>query len=310
MLADPKAGALVDNFAGQWLYLRNLDGFVPNSVGFPNFDDNLRQGLKTETELFFADIVENDRSVLDLMTASDTFLNERVAKHYGVRGVYGPHFRRVELTDERRFGLLGKGSVLMVSSHTDRTSPVVRGKWVLENVLGTPPPAPPPDVPLLEEVDPEGVMTLRQKLEAHRANPACAGCHATMDPIGFALENFDAVGAWRDHEKGVGTPLIDTSGRLTDGTAVDGAVALRQALMSDPGIFASTVVQKLMVYGLGRGLTAADMPVVRGIVREAAGDDYRFSSIVLAIAESVPFRMRKAPVADAVAAVERERVAQ
>ncbi len=313
MLADPKAGALVDNFAGQWLYLRNLDSFVPNSVGFPNFDDNLRQGLKTETELFFESIVAEDRSVLDLMTASHTFLNERVAKHYGVRGVYGPHFRRVELTDERRFGLLGKGSVLMVSSHTDRTSPVVRGKWVLENVLGTPPPAPPADVPLLEEVDPEGVMTLRQKLEAHRANPACAGCHATMDPIGFALENFDVVGAWRDHEKGAGTAgtaLIDASGRLTDGTVVDGAVALRHALMSDPGIFASTVVEKLMVYGLGRGLTAADMPVVRGIVREAAGNDYRFSSIVLAIAESVPFRMRKAPVADAVAAVERERVAE
>ena len=281
MLADPKAGALVDNFAGQWLYLRNLDGFVPNSVGFPNFDDNLRQGLKTETELFFESIVAEDRSVIDLMTASDTFLNERVAKHYGVRGVYGPHFRRVELSDERRFGLLGKGSVLMVSSHTDRTSPVVRGKWVLENVLGTPPPAPPADVPLLEEVDPEGVMTLRQKLEAHRANPACAGCHATMDPIGFALENFDAVGAWRDDEKGAGTAgtaLIDASGRLTDGTHVDGAVELRQALMSDPGVFASTVVQKLMVYGLGRGLTAADMPVVRGIVREVAGDDYRFSS--------------------------------
>jgi Protein of unknown function (DUF1588)/Protein of unknown function (DUF1585) len=240
------------------------------------------------------------------MTAGHTFLNERVAKHYGVRGVYGPHFRRVELADERRFGLLGKGSVLMVSSHTDRTSPVVRGKWVLENVLGTPPPAPPPDVPLLEEIDPEGVMTLRQKLEAHRANPACAGCHATMDPIGFALENFDAVGAWRDHDNGAGTPLIDASGRLADGTAVDGAVALRQAIMSDPDIFASTVVQKLMTYGLGRGLTASDMPVVRGIVREVAGDDYRFSSIVLAIAESVPFRMRKAPVADEVASVQRE----
>jgi hypothetical protein len=300
MLSSPKAAALVDNFAGQWLYLRNLDAFVPNSAGFPNFDDNLRQGLKMETELFFASIVDEDRSVLDLMTASDTFLNERVAKHYGVRGVYGPHFRRVELTDERRFGLLGKGSVLMVSSHTDRTSPVVRGKWVLENVLGTPPPAPPADVPLLEEIDPEGVMTLRQKLEAHRANPACAGCHATMDPIGFALENFDVVGAWRDHDKGVGTPLIDASGRLADGTAVDGAVALRRALMSDPQLFASTVVQKLMTYGLGRGLTAADMPVVRGIVREAAHSDYRFSSIVLAIAESVPFRMRKAPAAEEV----------
>jgi len=298
MLADPKAAALVDNFAGQWLYLRNLDSFVPNSVGFPNFDDNLRQGLKMETELFFASIVNEDRSVLDLMTASDTFLNERVAKHYGVRGVYGPHFRRVELTDERRFGLLGKGSVLMVSSHTDRTSPVVRGKWVLENVLGTPPPAPPANVPLLEEVDPQGVMTLRQKLEAHRANPACAGCHATMDPIGFALENFDVVGAWRDHDKGVGSPLINATGRLADGTEIDGAVALRKAIMSDPNIFASTVVQKLMTYGLGRGLTATDMPVVRGIVRQVAAEDYRFSSIVLAIAESVPFTMRKAPVAD------------
>jgi hypothetical protein len=307
MLADPKAAALVDNFAGQWLYLRNLDSFVPNSVGFPNFDDNLRQGLKMETKLFFASIVNEDRSVLDLMTASDTFLNERVAKHYGVRGVYGPHFRRVELTDERRFGLLGKGSVLMVSSHTDRTSPVVRGKWVLENVLGTPPPAPPANVPLLDEVDPQNVMTLRQKLEAHRANPACAGCHATMDPIGFALENFDVVGAWRDNDKGLGSPLINATGRLADGTAIDGAVALRKAIMSDPDIFASTVVQKLMTYGLGRGLTATDMPVVRSIVRRVADDDYRFSSIVLAIAESVPFTMRKAPAADEVASVQRER---
>jgi hypothetical protein len=182
----------------------------------------------------------------------------------------------------------------------------VRGKWVLENVLGTPPPAPPADVPLLEEVDPEGVMTLRQKLEAHRANPACAGCHATMDPIGFALENFDVVGAWRDHEKGVDTALINASGRLADGTVVDGAVALRRAIMRDPDMFASTVVQKLMTYGLGRGLTATDMPVVRSIVREVADDDYRFSSIVLAIAESVPFTMRKAPVADEVAGVQRE----
>jgi hypothetical protein len=310
MLRDPKARALVDNFAGQWLYLRNLDGFVPNSAGFPNFDDNLRQGLKMETQLFFASIVEEDRSVVDLMTARYTFLNERVAKHYGVRGVYGPHFRRVELADERRFGLLGKGSVLMVSSHTDRTSPVVRGKWVLENVLGTPPPAPPPDVPLLEEVDPEGKLTFRQKLEAHRANPACAGCHATMDPIGFALENFDVVGAWRDREKGAGTPLIDASGRLADGTVVDGAVALRGALMSDPEIFVATVVQKLMTYGLGRGLTATDMPVVRGIVRDAADHDYRFSSIVLAITESVPFRMRKAPADDRVARVEERGVAE
>ena len=297
MLRDPKARALVENFAGQWLYLRNLDGFVPNSVGFPNFDDNLRQGLRTETELFFASIVEEDRSVLDLMTADYTFLNERVAKHYGVPGVYGPHFRRVELADERRFGLLGKGSVLMVSSHTDRTSPVVRGKWVLENVLGTPPPAPPPDVPALEEIDPEGKMTFRQRLEAHRENPACAGCHAMMDPIGFALENFDAVGAWRTREKGFSSPPIDASGELMDGTVVSGPAELRRAIMKDPEIFASTVVQKLMTYALGRGLRAGDMPIVRGIVRETAEDDYRFSSIVLAVARSVPFTMRQAPPA-------------
>jgi hypothetical protein len=240
------------------------------------------------------------------MTADYTFLNERLARHYAIGNLYGNHFRRVKLGDPARFGLLGKGSVLMVSSHTDRTSPVVRGKWVLENLLGTPPPAPPPDVPALEEIDPEGVMTFRQKLEAHRANPACAGCHATMDPIGFALENFDVVGAWRDHEKGVGSAAIDASGRLADGTAVDGAVALREAIMSEPDLFASTVVQKLMTYGLGRGLTATDMPVVRGIVREAASDDYRCSSIVLAIAESVPFRMRKAPTADELASAQRE----
>jgi hypothetical protein len=295
MLRDPKARALVDNFAGQWLYLRNLDGFVPNSVGFPNFDDNLRQALKTETELFFESIVAEDRSVLELMTADYTFLNERVAKHYGVPDVYGPHFRRVVLADERRFGLLGKGSVLMVSSHTDRTSPVVRGKWVLENVLGTSPPAPPPDVPALDEIDPEGVMTLRQRLEAHRENPACAGCHATMDPIGFALENFDAVGAWRDFESGAGSERIDSSGMLTDGTAVAGAVDLRRAIMSQPEVFVSTIVQKLMVYALGRGLRAGDMPVVRGIVRATAEDDYRFSAVALAVAESAPFRMREAP---------------
>ncbi len=307
MLRDPKAQALVDNFAGQWLYLRNLDGFVPSSVGFPNFDDNLRQGLKTETELFFASIVNEDRSVLDLMTADYTFLNERVAKHYGVPGVYGPHFRRVELADERRFGLLGKGSVLMVSSHTDRTSPVVRGKWVLENVLGTPPPAPPPDVPALDEIDPEGKMTFRQRLEAHRENPACAGCHALMDPIGFALENFDAVGAWRTHENGFASPAIDASGELMDGSVVTGPAELRRAIMADPTIFASTVVEKLMTYALGRGLRASDMPVVRGIVRDVGDDNYRFSSIVLAIAESVPFTMRRAAPAEAAADAERER---
>jgi hypothetical protein len=296
MLADTKARALVDNFAAQWLYLRNLDGFVPNSSGFPNFDDNLRQSFKKETELFFESVVREDRSVVDLMTANYTYLNERVAKHYGIDGVYGAHFRRVELTDENRWGLLGKGSVLMVSSHTDRTSPVVRGKWVLENVLGSPPPAPPPNVPKLEEVDPKGVMTFRQKLETHRKNPVCAGCHATMDPIGFALENFDAVGAWRETEKGFGSAKIDASGKLADGTAVTGPIELRHAILKSREVFVSTVVQKLMTYALGRGLSGRDMAVVREIVRDVAKDDYRFSAVVMAIADSVPFRMRKAPL--------------
>ncbi|HEX6998430.1 MAG TPA: DUF1592 domain-containing protein [Gammaproteobacteria bacterium] len=292
MLADPKAAALVDNFAGQWLYLRNLESFVPNSVGFPDFDDNLRQGLLTETKLFFESVMREDRNVLDLMTADYTFLNERVARHYGVPGVYGPHFRRVRLENPARFGLLGKGSVLMVTSHTDRTSPVVRGKWVLENLLGTPPPPPPPDVPPLEEVVAD---TLRERLVAHRANPVCAACHAVMDPIGFALENFDAVGAWREHEAGLDTPRIDASAVLTDGTEVVGPVELREALLRDPEVFVGTMVEKLMIYALGRGLSASDMPVVRRIVREAAESDYRFSELVLGIVNSVPFRMRAKP---------------
>jgi hypothetical protein len=301
MLADPKARALVDDFAGQWLYLRNLEGFVPNHVGFPNFDDNLRQGLRTETQLFFESVVREDRSVLDLMTADYTFLNERVAKHYGVPGVYGSHFRRVALEDERRWGLLGKGSVLLVSSHTDRTSPVVRGKWVLDNLLGAPPPAPPGDVPPLEDVDPQGTLTVRERLQAHRANPVCASCHAIMDPIGFALENFDAVGHWRDYESGIGSAAIDASGQLLDGTAVNGPIDLRRALVRDPEIFVSTVVEKLMIYALGRGLSSHDMPVVRQIVRDASENNYEFSAIVLGIIESVPFRMREKPVLEAAA---------
>ncbi|HEY8519334.1 MAG TPA: DUF1592 domain-containing protein [Gammaproteobacteria bacterium] len=296
MLADPKAAALVDNFAGQWLYLRNLESFVPNSVGFPDFDDNLRQGFLTETRLFFESVMREDRNVLDFMTADYTFLNERVARHYGIEGVYGPHFRRVQLEDEARFGLLGKGSVLMVTSHTDRTSPVVRGNWVLTNLLGTPPPPPPPDVPPLEEVVAD---TLRARLEAHRQNSVCAACHGIMDPIGFALENFDAVGAWRDHEAGIDTPRIDAHARLTDGTEVTGPVELREALLRDPQVFVGTLVEKLMIYALGRGLTADDMPAVRRIVRDAAEDDYRFSEIVLGIVNSVPFRMRVKPEAAA-----------
>jgi hypothetical protein len=295
MLADPKAHALVDNFAGQWLYLRNLASMIPNSAGFPNFDDNLRQGMLTETELFFEHIVQADRPVTELMTADYTFLNERVAKHYGIDGVYGNHFRRVTLDDPARFGLLGKGSVLMVSSHTDRTSPVVRGKWVLENLLGSPPPAPPPDVPALEDTKLGENATLRDRMIAHRENPACAGCHALMDPIGFALENFDAIGGWRNREYGAASPEIDASGRLVGGIDIDGPVELREALMRKPELFVSTVVEKLMVYALGRGLVATDMPTVRQIVRDAAVEDYRFSALINGIVDSAPFLLRATP---------------
>jgi len=260
MLADRRSAAFVDNFAGQWLQLRNLKSIVPDSDLFPDFDDNLRQAFGREAELFFASIVTDDRNVLALMTADYTFVNERLARHYGIPGVFGSYFRRVPLTDPSRFGLLGKGAVLLVTSHANTTSPVLRGKWVLENVLGAPTPPPPPDVPALTEPQPGVPRTMRQRMEEHRSNPVCAACHKTMDPIGFALENFDVVGAWRDNDKGVGSPLINATGRLADGTAIDGAVALRKAIMSDPSIFASTVVQKLMTYGLGRGLTASCRP--------------------------------------------------
>ena len=293
MLADPKAQALVDNFLGQWLQLRNLKSKQPNSHEFPDFDDNLRQALHAEAELFFGSIIREDRSVLDLMNADYTFVNERLARHYGIPNVYGSHFRRVLLTDETRKGLLGKGAVLMVTSHPHRTSPVIRGKWVLENILGAPPP-PPPDVvpPFEEETAAAKPKSVRERLEAHRRNPACAGCHRMIDPAGLALENFDAVGAWRTRDGGTrGTP-VDASGQLVDGTKVDGVVALRQALMREPEIFVGTVTEKLLTYALGRGLGASDMPAVRAIVRDAGRDDYRFSSIVLGIVRSAPFQMR------------------
>jgi len=293
MLADPKADALVKNFAGQWLYLRNLEGMVPNSTGFPDFDDNLRQGFKRETELFFESVIQEDRNVLDLMTGDYTFLNERLARHYRIPYIYGSHFRRVKLADPSRWGLVGKGSTLMVSSHTDRTSPVVRGKWVLENLLGTPPPPPPSNVPPLNESNQrEGrVLTMRERMAEHRANPVCAGCHTLMDPIGLSLENFDAVGAWRDYD-GAGTAKIDASGTLLDGTAVVGPVELRTALMKKPEIFVSTVTEKLMIYALGRGLSAHDMPEIRKIVRNAGSKQYRFSELILGVAKSKPFLLR------------------
>jgi mono/diheme cytochrome c family protein len=294
MLEDPKAEALVDNFAGQWLYLRNLKSMQPNSNEFPDFDDNLRQALHQETEMFFASIMHEDRNVLDLMTADYTFLNERLAKHYGVPNVYGSQFRRVTMHDDARRGLLGKGAILMVTSHADRTSPVVRGKWILDNLLDAPPPPPPAVVPPLDESNQRGgkILTMRERMEEHRKNPVCAGCHKIMDPIGLSLENFDAVGAWRTRDGGTLGPEINASGVLLDGTKVDGVVTLRQALLKQPEIFVATVTEKLLTYALGRGLAYYDMPTVRAIVRDAASEDYRFSSLVLGIVNSTPFQKR------------------
>jgi hypothetical protein len=297
MLGDPKSDALVQNFAGQWLYLRNLKSFQPNSLEFPDFDDNLRQAFQREAELFFASVMHEDRNVLDLMTADYTFLNERLAKHYRIPGVYGSHFRRITLTpgrDDARKGLLGKGAILMVTSHPDRTSPVVRGKWVLENLLGAPVPPMANNVPPLSE-DPNRagrILTMRERMEEHRKNPTCAACHRIMEPIGLSMENFDATGAWRSRDGGtLGNP-IDATGELLDGTRVDGVVTLRQALLRQPELFVGTVAEKLMIYGLGRGLAAADMPELRKIVRDAAGQNYRFSSLILGVVDSTAFQKR------------------
>jgi hypothetical protein len=292
MLADPRASALVENFAGQWLFLRNLQSARPDVEEFPDFDDNLRQAMRRETELLFEHVMREDRSVNELLTAGYTFVNERLARHYGMADVYGSYFRRVPVADAARRGLLGHASILTVTSYPNRTSPVLRGKFVLENVLGTPPPPPLPNVPALEENQAGKVArTLRERLAEHRANPVCATCHDVMDPIGLGLENFDAIGKWRTKEPG---GAIDAHGQLVDGTPIDGAAALREALTADPEQFARVFAEKLLTYALGRGLEAYDMPTVRRIVREAESDDYRFSALVKGIANSVPFRMRRA----------------
>jgi cytochrome c5 len=295
MLADPKSKELVRNFAGQWLFLRNLQSSKPDGHEYPNFDDNLRQAFRQETEMFFDSVLRENRSVLDLLNANYTFVNERLAKHYGIPNVYGTQFRRVTLTDQTRMGLLGQGSVLTVTSYPNRTSPVLRGKWILENILGTPPPPPPPNVPPLKENE-EGTKpkSVRELMEDHRRNPACAGCHAVMDPLGFSLENFDGVGEWRTKDQ---SGPIDASGQLADGTKVEGPVTLRQALMKHPEQFAGTVTEKMMTYALGRGLEYYDMPVVRSIVHDSAKNDYRLSSIIIDIVKSTPFQMRKSQAA-------------
>ena len=294
MLADPRAGTLTTNFASQWLHLRNLDAVTPDARAFPDFDDNLRQGFRAETELLFRSVVDEDRSVTDLLTADYTFLNERVATHYGVPGIHGDHFRRVALpAGSPRAGVLGHGSILTVTSYATRTSPVLRGKWILENLLGTPPPPPPPNVPPLEEsASSTGVASMRERMAAHRQNPACAVCHRIMDPAGLSMENFDAIGRWRDAE-GEGGPAIDASGNLPGGDPFDGVAGLRQAVLDRPEVFVGTVAEKLLIYALGRGIEPADGPAVRAIVAAAAGDDYRFSSLILGIVESPPFQMRR-----------------
>jgi mono/diheme cytochrome c family protein len=292
MLTDLRSSAFVSNFAGQWLHLRNLRSIIPNSDLFPDFDDNLRQAFQREAELFFESMLRENRSALDLMTADDTFVNERLARHYRIPGVFGSSFRRVRLEEPARHGLLGKGAVLLATSHPTTTSPVLRGKWVLENIIGTPPPSPPADLDTALKTDPPGSAprTMREQMERHRTNPVCASCHQTMDPIGFALENFDVVGEWRTRDRAGLT--LNTSDMLTDGTRITGVVSLRQALVKRPDVFVQTLTEKLLVYALGRGLAPEDMPVVRKIVRDASQQQYRFTALLQGIVTSAPFQMR------------------
>jgi cytochrome c5 len=292
MLADKKAASLVTNFAGQWLFLRNVESDKKDKDVFPEYDQSLRDAFKTETEMFFDSVLQNDGSVLDLLRANYTFLNERLARFYGVPDVYGPAFRKVELTDPNRRGLLGQGSLLAVTSYPNRTSVVQRGKWILENLLGAPPPPPPPDVPALKPHGSNGNMTLRQAMEQHRADPTCASCHSRMDPIGFALENYNGIGKWRVMDD-TGAK-IDSSGTLPGGATFNGPAGLTNLLITDKKVdFVTTFSGKLMTYALGRGVESYDEPVIRTITREAARDDYRMSSLILGIVHSAPFEMRR-----------------
>ena len=291
MLADPRSQSLVTNFADQWLHLRNLDSTTPDLRLFPDFDDNLRQAFRQETELIFEEVLRNDHSVLDLLNSDHTFLNERLAKHYGVPHVYGSRFRRVELGDgSQRGGLLRQGSVLTVTSYATRTSPVIRGKWILENILGMPPPPPPANVPALKDNTVSSALSVRERLAEHRANVACAGCHKLTDPVGFSLENFDAVGRWRAFEEG---RPIDSTGGLPDGSRFDGVTGLERALLKRPELFVGTLTEKLLTFALGRGVESYDAPAIRKIVRNARAKNYRFSSLIVGIATSTPFQMRK-----------------
>ena len=290
MMADPRADAFIKNFVGQWLYLRNLEDFYPDPAAFPEFDENLRTALQRETELFIDDQIRSDASLLDLLSADYTFVNERLARHYGIPGVYGSRYRKVTVDGNQRGGLLGHGGLMMVTSYPNRTSPVLRGKFVLENLLGGPPPEPPPNVPALETSSDGKILTMREAMVMHRENPACRVCHAAMDPIGFSLENYDVVGKWR--REFAGQP-IDASGLLPDGKTFDGPDGLQGLLLERPDDLVGTITEKLMRFALGRSLEYYDMPEVRAVVRAASVENYRWSSIILGVVESTPFQMRR-----------------
>jgi mono/diheme cytochrome c family protein len=294
MLDDRRAQALVENFAGQWLYLRNVESVKPDAEEFPDFDADLRVAMERETQLFFETILRENRSVLEFLDADYTFLNQRLAEHYGIPNIYGPQFRKVTLKDSNRGGLLGQASILAVTSYPNRTSVVLRGKWVLENLFGMPPPPPPPDVPDLKEKASSGKrLSMREAMEMHRVNPTCASCHARMDPIGFALENYDAVGKWRTVD--AGSP-IDATGKLPDGSEFEGPAELKKVLLSGyRDQFVKTVTEKLLTYALGRGVEYYDKPTVRSITRQAVRDHYRLQDLIVAIAASTPFQMRRMP---------------
>ena len=291
MIADKRATRFMDDFAGQWLQVRNIQAQAPDVALFPDFDDTLRDAMAEETELFFQSQVREDRPIPDLLRANYTFLNERLARHYGIDNIYGSHFRRVTLSDDRRMGLLGQASILTVSSYSNRTSVVLRGKWVLENILGAPPPPPPPNVPPLKENDGKSKPTaLRERMEAHRRNPVCAACHGRMDPLGFALEHYDAIGKWRETDTGA-----EINSTITwFGNTIDSPKAFREALLTRGNEFNKNVVEKLLTYALGRGVDFSDAPTVRKIVTDISKNDYRWSSLVLGIVKSAPFQMRRA----------------
>lgn len=292
MLADERASSLATNFASQWLYLRNLDAITPDGRLYPDFDDNLRDAFRRETEMFFDSLLREDRKVTDLIRADYTFLNERLAKHYGIGHVYGSRFRRVKLDEfSHRGGLLRQGSILTVTSYATRTSPVIRGNWILKNILGAPAPPPPPDVPDLKDNTVSASLPIRERLAQHRADPACASCHNLMDPVGFSLENYDAVGRWRELEEGL---PIDVTGSLPGGGEFQGVAGLEDNLLQHPDLLATTIAEKLLTYALGRGIEPNDAPAVRLIVRETASDDYRLSALILAVVRSQPFQMRTA----------------